>query len=102
MNEVLRLNYLNAEAEVQCHIHAGLRFCAPTTKTYNRWYWKRLAELQDERDAAREEWRKVAPPEPSRKERLIAAANGHPDLASTHAARKICEKNGYCWLTGDT
>lgn len=90
------LAYINAEAEVQGHIHAGLR-SAPTSKSYHRWYWRRLGELQDNRDVARAEWEKVKPPEPSRAERLISSANGHPDLASTHAARRLCEKRGINW-----
>ncbi len=85
------------DAEVQGHIHAGLRSAPLHNKRYVRWHWKRLADLQNARDAAREEWRKVAPPEPSRKEKMCAAARGHEDLASTHAARRICAKNGWEW-----
>lgn len=33
--------------------------------------------------------------EPTRQERMVEAAIGHPDLASTQAARRICEKNGW-------
>jgi len=94
--EDLRLKYLALDAEVQGHIHAGLR-SAPETKTYKRWYARKLTELQDARDAAREEWRKVAPPEPTYREKLIAGANGHPDLESTQAARRLCERKGIVW-----
>jgi len=90
----LRLKYLSLDAEVQGHIHAGLR-SAPTSKVYKRWYEKRLVELQDARDKAREEWRKVAPPEPSYRDKLIMAANGHEDLESTKAARRLCDKKGF-------
>lgn len=94
--EEIRLKFLALDAEVQGHIHAGLR-SAPTSKTYKRWYQRRLVELQDARDAAREEWRKVAPPEPTYKEKLVMAANGHPDLESTQAARRLCERKGVQW-----
>lgn len=40
------------DLDVQGHIHAGLR-SAPTTKTYRRWFDKRLADLQAQRDATR-------------------------------------------------
>lgn len=30
-------------------------------------------------------------------ERAIMTANGHPDNASTQAARRICEKRGWNW-----
>lgn len=93
----IRLKYLSLDAEVQGHIHAGLR-SAPTSKVYKKWYTKRLIELQDARDAAREEWRKVAGPEPSYREKLIMTANGHEDLASTQAARRLCDKKGIKYL----
>lgn len=98
MNEAheAKMKYLALDAAVQGHIHAGLR-SAPTTKVYKRWFPKKLNELQDARDAAREEWRKVAGPEPTYKEKLIAGANGHPDLESTQAARRLCDKKGIQW-----
>lgn len=34
---------------------------------------------------------------PTRREKLIATANGHEDLPSTHAARRILEKIGIKW-----
>lgn len=33
-------------------------------------------------------------------ERSIRAANGHPDNASTRAARRMCEKRGIDWHKG--
>ena len=92
----IRSKFLALDAEVQGHIHAGLR-SAPTTKTYNRWYWRKLTELQDARDAAREEWRETAGPELSYKEKMIASARGHSDLESTQAARRICLRKGIDW-----
>lgn len=32
---------------------------------------------------------------PTRQETMIDRANGHPDLESTQAARRICQKNGW-------
>lgn len=94
--EKKRLRFIALDAEVQGHIHAGLR-SAPTTKTYQRWHEKKLKELQDARDVAREEWRKVAPPEPIYREKLITAARGHDDLDSTQAARRLCASKGIEW-----
>ena len=33
--------------------------------------------------------------EPSRRERMVEKASGHPDLPSVQAARRICQKNGW-------
>ena len=87
-----RSKWVTLNSEVQGHIHAGLR-SAPTTKSYRRWYDKRLRELQDARDEAKRDWDAVKPVV-SRKERLIASANGHPDLSSTKAAIRLCKKHG--------
>lgn len=88
------LQYSRLDAEVQGHIHAGLR-SAPTSKRYQRWYYSHLTKLQDERDIAKAEWDAVKPPPPSRRERLIDIANGHPDNPSTQAARRLCRKHGF-------
>jgi hypothetical protein len=98
------LRYTRLDAEVQGHIHAGLR-SAPTSKRYQRWYTAHLIELQDARDAAKAEWDAVKPPPPTRREKLISAANGHPDNEATHAARNICRKHGIdfsCTTEGTT
>lgn len=56
MNPVLSLaewahiNKRITVADVDAHIHAGLR-SRPQTKTYTRWYYATLHELQDARDA---------------------------------------------------
>lgn len=83
---------LTTTADVDSHIHASLAN-RPNTKTFRRWYERRLAELQAARDettrlywegVARGDWR-----EPSLREDLEARANGHEDNPSTHAARRV-------------
>lgn len=96
-SSAIRSEFMALDAEVQGHIHAGLR-SAPQTKTYTKWWWARLSELQDKRDAARTAWREVAPPEAPYTQNLIAAANGHEDLESTQAARRLCQKKGIEWV----
>lgn len=99
--EELRLKFLALDAEVQGHIHAGLRSAPLHNKAWVRWYQGKLKELQDARDAARADWRKACElegiAEPSRREQMIRKARGHDDLESTHAARRICLKNGWEW-----
>lgn len=81
--------------DVQGHIHAGLR-CKPTSKTFDRFYTRRLRELQDARDATTRAYRaEIAAGrirEPTRLERLEARANGHPDNPSVIAARNVLAK----------
>ena len=36
---------------------------------------------------------------PTNNEGMIASANGHPDLESTQAARRVCAKRGIDWRT---
>ncbi len=84
-DESARNHFLEAQAAVDSHIHAGLR-SAPQTKTYRRWNARELSRLQAERDAARAEYE---PTPESRIERLQAAAAGHPDNASTQAAQRL-------------
>lgn len=85
---------LITDADVQGHIHAGLR-SMPTTKTYARWNKRRLGDLQAARDdtkaayqAAIEAGEIVAPPKPTLEER----AKGHPDNPSTQAAIRLLAK----------
>lgn len=80
------------DADVQGHIHAGLR-SKPTTKTYARWYDRKLRELQDARDATRTAYRAalasgelVAPERPSLD--VVAAGEG----SAAEAARRILAK----------
>lgn len=89
-----KLRFLTLDAEVQGHLHAGLRSAPLNNKRYVKWYKTKLEELQIARDFARKEWREIAPPEPSVRERYIIKANGHPDLESVQAARRICERLG--------
>lgn len=81
--------------DVESHIHAGLR-SKPTTKSYQRWFDARLAELQSGRDeAVRRYWEAVACGEiraETQGERLEGTAAGHPDNPSVQAARRVLEK----------
>ena len=58
-------------------------------------------DLMDKRERLRQEYNeKVAKGEirpPSRYEKLISIAQGHPDLESTQAARRILDKKGVSW-----
>lgn len=81
-------------ADVQSHIHAGLR-SAPTTKTYKQSFAKKLEELQRMRDFTIERYEHAIatgiikrPAKPTREE--IAA--GDPTLPHVQAARRILEK----------
>jgi hypothetical protein len=81
-------------AEARGHIHGGLR-CAPPTKRFRRWYEAETCRLLAEADqtaraysAAIEAGTVAAPPRAT----LEQIAEGHPDLASTHAARRVIEK----------
>lgn len=82
------------DAELRGHIHAGLR-SAPTTKSYKRWYDRRLNELFAMREAAYREYYaavdsgEIVVSKPSRIERLRATAAGHPDNPSVQAARRL-------------
>jgi hypothetical protein len=80
------------DADVQGHIHAGLR-SAPTTKTYKRFFERKLRELQAARDAtvaryraglAAGEFRAPAPPS------LEETARGDDEAAA--AARRVLAK----------
>lgn len=90
-----RLHGLTTTADVQGHIHAGLR-SKPTTKTYQRWYDRRLAELSAARDATEAAYRAAvaagAVREPTVLERLHATAAGHPDNPSVAAAQRVLAK----------
>lgn len=97
----VKRRYLEADAEVQGHIHANLRSC-PQTKTHGRWHARRLADLQAQRDDAREALRaeEAAQPEPSRGrlEYLSAIASGPDESAAAQAARRLILKQfGITW-----
>lgn len=86
---------LVTDYDVQGHIHAGL-MAAHMPRSYHRRYQKRLAELQDAREAGQRQYAEaiasgaVRPPrELSVRERLEIKAAGHPDLPSVQAARRL-------------
>lgn len=81
-------------ADARSHIHAGLR-CAPPTKRFRRWYEAETRRLLAEAGETARLYREqidagaiLAPPRAS----LEQIASGHPDLASTQAARRVIEK----------
>ena len=98
-NRWAAMNRRVTDADVDSHIHAGLR-SAPTTKTYARWNKKRLKELQDARDAAKAEYMALVEAGVipvvaiDRIAELQAKAAGLPELAATQAARRLLEKAG--------
>jgi hypothetical protein len=100
---VQRKQFLALDFCIQGHIHAGLRSAPLHNKAYVRRYEKRLKELQDAREAARAAWYEARDQEPvvvqTRQERMVKAAQGHEDLESTQAARRICERNGWKYET---
>lgn len=96
LNQFAAKHGLVTTADVDSHIHAGLR-CKPGTKTYDRWNKRRLAELQAARDETvrlyreaieRGEFRDLTDDE----RLLLAAEHGHPDNPSVQAARRVLEK----------
>lgn len=89
---------LITDHDVQSHIHAGL-MAAHMPNSYHRRYQKRLAELQDQRAAGLEQYRQaiergeILPPATlTARERLELKAQGHPDLPSVQAAKRLLEK----------
>ncbi len=95
-------NGLVHDADVEGHIHAGLR-CKPTTKTFARFYDRRLRELQDARDHARSLYRAAIERgeivEPARKT-TEEIAQGDPSMPSTKAAIRLLAKRA-ARLQGD-
>ena len=95
LEQFARKHGLITDADVQGHIHAGLR-SAPTTKTYARWNAAKLAELQQARDATRAAYNEAISRGEIRKpdywERIEAKANGHDDNPSVQAARRLLQK----------
>lgn len=87
-------------ADVDSHIHAGLR-SKPQTKTYDRWWNKELKRLQDARDETERAYYdavktgKIKNPKDSpRLVKLYQTASGHPDNDSVQAARRLWIKAG--------
>ena len=94
--EAKRLAFIKADAAANMHILTSLR-TKPQTKTFNRWFDNHYKELCEAREVARREWYDVKPKPKNRRDRMISSANGHPDLQSTLAARRICEKNNWIY-----
>lgn len=93
-SQFCKLHGLTDDDAVQGHIHAGLR-SKPTSKTFARFYERKLRELQDARDHARNLYRAAVERgeviEPARRTTEEIAA-GLPELASTQAAIRILAK----------
>ncbi len=92
LEQYARATHGTTSADVESHIHAGLR-SMPTTKTYKRFFERKLAELQDKRDATTAAYRAalesgevVAPPKRSLEE--IATGEG----SAAEAARRVILK----------
>lgn len=72
---------------------------------FHKEYEKAESEYQTKRNAAISEYNaKIASGELRNKttfERSLTVAHGHPDNPSTQAARRILEKRGYDWKTGN-
>ena len=85
---------LTTTADVDSHIHAGLR-SAKQTKTYKRWYEAETLRLSAARSAALDTYRaevlagRVVNPDDDKQGRLERTAAGHPDNPSVQAARRI-------------
>ena len=82
-------------ADVDSHIHAGLR-SKPTTKTYQHWYDAKLAELQSARDATVALYQSEVeaghinrPADAPYLDRLRLKASGHHDNEAVRAAQRL-------------
>jgi hypothetical protein len=77
------------------HINANLR-CQPTSQAHARRWAARFAELQSLRNVSERMFVTALVTGESRLpthlERLAAQADGHEDLAATHAARRVLAK----------
>ncbi len=81
-------------ADVDSHLIAGLR-CAPRTKTFRRFYDRKLMDLQAKRDATTAAYEqaiaegRIRRPAPLT---LEEKASGHPDNPSVQACIRLLEK----------
>lgn len=86
---------LPTTADVQSHVHAGLR-SKPTTKTYQRRFDAELRRLQAGRDEAVRRFRAAVAAgeivDADSDVDLERKASGHPDNPSTQAARRLLAK----------
>jgi hypothetical protein len=92
------IHRLVTDHDVQSHIHAGL-MAAHMPTSYHRRYQRRLAELQNQRAAGIDQYRRaieageILPPATlTARERLELKAQGHDDLPSVQAARRLLAK----------
>lgn len=94
VTQFCKLHGLTDDDAVQGHIHAGLR-SKPTSKTFARFYERKLRELQDARDHAHSLYRAAVERgeviEPARKTTEEISA-GLPELESTQAAIRLLAK----------
>lgn len=95
LTQFCQLHGLPTSHDVQSHIHAGLR-CAPTTKTYRRWFDSELKRLQAGRDECLRKFREaVANGEIIDADTctdLERVAQGHEDHPATQAAKRLLAK----------
>ena len=95
LEQFARAYGLVSTADVDSHIHAALRSCTQT-KTFKRFYDRKLAELQAARDETVRRYKAAIASgeirEPTSLEQLAAAANGHSDNLSTQAAMRVLAK----------
>ena len=95
LEQFARERGLTTTADVDSHIHAGLR-SAPQTKTYARWNKAKLEKLQAERSATHAAYQAAIDAgeirEMTSRERLEATANGHDDNPAVQAARRLLAK----------
>lgn len=93
--EYCRTHGLTTTADVDAHIHAGLR-SKPQSKSFDRWYYGTLSRLQTERDAAIRAYEEAIAAGLIRDftpdERLALKADGHDDNPSVQAARRVLAK----------
>lgn len=89
---------LVTDYDVQAHIHGGL-MAAHMPKSYHVRYRKKLEFLQEERERGQRQYKEaidsgeIAPTaELSSIERMRIKAQGHDDLPSVQAARRVLKK----------
>lgn len=84
-------------------IHKGVQKTLNQKNQLLNIHINRINKYSAERTALKEEYREKCNRgeirQPTRTERLIKAANGHPDLESTNAARRLAMASGINWKT---
>lgn len=89
--------WIEADAELHGFIHAHLRSAPIHNKAWMRRYDSGFLERQEKRDAALAAFLATNPAPNDYRGKVVARAQGHPDLESTQAARRICAKRGFAW-----